>query len=277
MKILKMVVTICLGLVQLACTGGQASPTVPEPEVEVLDTSAPQALGKLLSILKDVSGSQNDDQLKEVLPEINSGIKQFASSFDGIEVTFFANSGRPIWQENSKKFMWGAPPAFKQFDENQIFEKAPKSVKMFAPNKEQYLSRAREKYEMEKNRLLGEYNQRVERALKELSEYLLQKPTREPNCTKFSSLAARVEKDDLDYSLILTDGWPDCPDERSGSITPVNNIKGKLAILQLTRKADTQANDEEYLQREGFLHALFPTARIFPAYRSKEAVEALFK
>jgi hypothetical protein len=152
---------------------------------------------------------------------------------------------------------------------------APKSSRLFTQNKDEYLRRARKLYGLEKERFIKEYYARIDKALAEFKSYMLQQPDQYPSCTKFKSLGARIEKDTPDKCLCLTDGWADCADERSGNITRVE-LKSKLVIVQLTKKADSQADDEAFPRREAFLHTLFPTAHIFPAYQTREALEDLF-
>lgn len=262
-------------VVQVGC-GDPTPASTADPEVEVVDASAPQYRGKVFKVWKDVGGSQNEDQFAETIPDLLEGVNQRSEFIDGVEIMLFANEGRTIWVEKGRQFFWGTPPAFKEFDEEKVMEKAPESVKMFKQNKQNYIQRARQRYEQEKKRLMNEYKDRVAKRLSQAKDYLLQRSMKDAPCTKFVSLGERIQKDGLDYGLIITDGWADCPNEGTNNIKPVS-IKGKLAIVQLTKKTDTQANDEEFSKREGFLHALFPEAQVFPAYRPKDAVEAIFR
>ena len=56
--------------------------------------------------------------------------------------------------------------------------------------------------------------------------------------------------------MLITDGWADCPDEK-GRVLEGIELGGRHVVVQLTRHADSQANEGEFLRRNAFLRVLF--------------------
>jgi hypothetical protein len=277
MKALTTIALVSLLSLFSGCDDPQTTTTsthIAQSSIEVLNNSAPKSLGKMLAIWKDVGGSQDENQFKENLPELEKGIKQKSSFIDGVQVIFYAKGNHSIWKEKPEMFIWAAPPIFKEFDEDAVMENAPPEVKAFVTNKDKYIQDARTLYEQEKKRLSDEYSAKVDSEITRLKQYLLQPLDELALCTRFISLAERIAKDNLPYNLIITDGWADCPDEQNNNIKSIE-IQGKLIILQLSRGRDLPSDDKTFSQRETFLHKLFPQAEILPAYKPTEAVKAL--
>ena len=131
---------------------------------------------------------------------------------------------------------------------------------------EKYIEVERRKYE-EKNALaLSEYVGRVETRLKEFREYLLQAPSVGALCTHFRPLAERMKSDGVRYSVLITDGWADCPDEKGQPPGGVE-LRGRHAVVQLTRRADSQARRRRVPAPQAFLRGLFPKSEVVPRLR----------
>lgn len=226
-----------------------------------------------LKIRRDFSGSVDEVVLKKVADDVIVSVQRHKEKFSGIEVLRFGNANSSLVAEMPRKFIWGDSPTFKDFEPN--LENAPIEVKMFQKERDKYIENLREKYQADKDAALSEYNGRVEQELKEFRAYFVQEPTMFVHCTKFVSLAERIQKEDSFFNLTITDGWADCPEEQSA--VQSFSIAGKHGIIQLTRSKDSQTNEQNLKDREKFLQMLFPDAKIFAPYQTANAVEYLVK
>lgn len=226
----------------------------------------------IFRVWRDFSGSPDEIVLKKIADEIIAVICQHKVKFSGIEVVRFGNGNGAIESELPQKFIWGDAPNIEEFKPN--LDNAPAEVKMFQKERDEYIKKQRDEYENNKNQALSEYNGKVEKALKDFYDYFLQEPSVFAPCTKFFSLAERVQKENLSYNLIVTDGWADCAEEQASQI-PSFGIAGKLSIIQLTRSKDSKANEQNFKDREKFLQTLFPNAKVFSAYQTTQAINHL--
>lgn len=250
-------------------TAGAAGPTAPAP-----GEPAPAPDARVLRVWRDFSKSADEGTLAKIADELAEAIMLHREQIVGIEVVRFANARDSVWSELPEKFIWGPAPEVPAF--NPDLSKAPADAKLFKDAMEKYTRAERRRYEEERAQLLGEYNSRVEEQLKRFKGYLLQGPSVAAPCTHFAPLAERMRAENLPYSVLITDGWADCPAER-GHVPGGVELRGRHAVIQLTRRADTQSDDEEFLRRGEFLRGLFPTAEVVPASVPTRAIEFIFR
>jgi hypothetical protein len=273
-----LVLTGALLLTLNGCGGSGVEPrsaaAPPSPPAPAEPVSLPPAYPNTIRVWRDFSVSMDDLTLERIADDLVAEISRHKGKVVGIEVIRFADAGHSIWQAVPERFIWGAPPDIKEFQPND--ETAPPDAKMFKDARTEYRQEQERRYNEQKGRILHEYDTRLDEQLKRFKEYLLQHPSIQAPCTQFSSLAARMKKEDLPYNLTITDGWADCPDERDGKISGVD-VRGKHVIIQLVRHTDSQANDAEIPQREAFLRTLFPSAEVFQPFTLGKAVDSLLR
>jgi hypothetical protein len=237
-------------------------------------SSLSPAHANTVRVWRDYSKSIDEETLAKIANELAGAIMRHKEQIVGIEVVRFANGTNSVWAELPVKFIWGPAPEISEFKPN--LDNAPTDTKLFKDAMKRYIEGEHRKHEEEEARLLSEYKAHVEEQLKRFTDYLLQGPTVGAPCTRFTTLAERMRTEDLPYSVLITDGWADCPNEKNHSTDGVV-LHGKHVILQLTRHADSQADDEDFLQREAFLHTLFPTSKVVPASMPDQAIEFMFQ
>ncbi len=234
-------------------------------------TTAPAQGLPMLATYCDKSGSESDREIEAAAPDITRSLASNARKISGVEVVRFADGNSSIWAAPTKNFYWGSPPTLKEFDPD--LEHAPNEAKMFTRKREEYINQKREAFNSAATKSENDYKSTVDYELTQLRSYLVEKPTAKAQCTRFRSLAQRIEREGLDHNLVITDGWNDCPEERGGKMTPVK-VKGKIGIVLVTRQNDGSKDDQDFLRRESFLHQIFPDAKIFPSFQAAKAVEA---
>ena len=264
---------ISLSGCELNTQGRSVIPTVPPP-AEIIRPAQIVPTDRLLGLTIDRSGSPSKSQYEELLPDLIAGARARAESVDGVAVTWVANGNRPTLAERPEIFFWGRLEVAPYVQPN--LEKAPTDIRFFADRRSHYLAAAREKYEREKAKSIRSFYVKVDEQLGKLKLHLLQGPTETAPCTRFSSIALRLERDDYPFSIFVTDGWTDCPEERHHKLAPAK-IAGKLVVLQLARQHDGAHSDSDIRRRERFLRELFPGASVLPAYSVSQAMEFLFK
>jgi len=234
----------------------------------------PPAHTHTLRFWRDYSKSIDEESLAKITNELVDAIMRHKERIAGVEVVRFANGTNSVWAEMPVKFIWGLPPEVQEFKPD--LDNAPPDAKLFKDAMKRYIDSERHKYEERKAFLFSQYKALVESQLKNFTDYLLQRPAVGAPCTRFATLAQRIMTEDLQYSVLITDGWVDCPDEQGLAMKSVE-LRGKHVILQLTRHMDSLADDEEFLRRKAFLHKLFPASEIVPASMSHQAIEFIFQ
>jgi hypothetical protein len=223
---------------------------------------------------RDYSNSVDERVLARIAEELADAIMLHKEQVVGVEVVRFADGANSVWAETPAKFNWGPAPEIPEFTPD--LSKAPTNARLFKDAMKDYVEGQRREYEKEKARLLSEYGARVEEQLNKFTEHLLERPKAAAPCTRFTTLAERMRLEDLPHSVLLTDGWADCPDERGRAAEGVA-LNGRHAIIQLTRHADSQADDAEYLKRKAFLEGLFPASKVVHASMPGQAMEFIFQ
>ena len=267
-------VAISLSGCQLKTQGRPAVTPADPPQSETIRPVELVTTDRMLGLTIDRSGSPSEAHREEQLPDLIAGVRARAELIDGVAVTWVANGNRPTLAERPEMFVWGRLDVPPYVEPN--LDKAPTDIRFFADRRAHYLADAKEKYEREKARLTKLFYAKVEKELTRLNAYLSQGPSEGAPCTRFSSIALRLERDNYPYGIFITDGWADCPEERHHKPAPAK-IAGKLVILQLARKGDGASSDQEIQQRETFLRGLFPGSRVLPGYSVSQAMEFLFK
>jgi hypothetical protein len=229
---------------------------------------------RMLQLTIDSSGSPSKAQLEAMSPDLIAALRSYAERFDGVAVVRVANGNHPTLTERPEVFYWGRLDIPPYIEPN--LENAPTDIRFFADRRRRYLVEAKDKYERNKEELKRQYYSKVDDQLSKLKLHLLQAPAELAPCTRFSSIAIRIERDAYPFQLFLTDGWADCPDERGRRLAPAR-ITGKLVVLQLARERDNAHSDRDIRQREKFLHDLFPGASVLPGYSVSQAMDLLFK
>lgn len=267
-----------LSLASVSCVKRAGGSELRPPDVRRADTPAvslPQpASANTLRVWRDFSKSTDEEMLAKIVDELASAIMRHKEQIVGVEIVRFAEETNSIWAAMPEKFIWGTAPEVPEFELDMT--KAPPPAKLFKDAKEEYIQSERRKYEERKALLLSEYKARVDEQMKKFRDYLLQSPVVGAPCTRFAPLAERMRAENLPYSVLITDGWADCPDEKGHAPNGVE-LRGRHAVIQLTRYADSQANDEEFLRRNAFLRGLFPTSEVLPASMPDHVVEFIFR
>lgn len=270
------VVAVCLALCgcdEVATTAKTAAARQPPTSTSV-NPQVPRS-DKYIRFWRDFSGSINEEELKQVIPRLLDEIETRCTVFDGIEVVRFANGSRSMYSEPVAEFYWGAPPVIKEFVPD--LENAPNQVRINQRKQNEYIAQQRAQHDSEQERINLAYKQRVETEIEKLYQYLVEKPTALAPCTKFASLAKRIEKEDLSFNILLSDGWADCHNTKLATKRETK-LRGKLIVLLLTRKRDTQATEDAFLEHENYMHQIFPTAEVVPAYLATRVLsEAIVK
>lgn len=256
-------------------TQGQPVLTRADPlEEEIIRPAEIVAMDRLLGLTIDKSGSPSKSQLEQLLPDLIDGLRARAQSIEGVAVTRVANGNRPTLAERPEIFFWGRLEIPPYVEPN--LEQAPADIRFFADRRSRYLAVAKQHYEREKARLTRSYYSKVDEQLGKLKVHLLTGPSEAAPCTRFASIALRLERDNYPFGIFITDGWTDCKNERHHKLTPAR-INGKLVVLQLAREGDGASSDQEIWHREEFLRDLFPGADVLPGYSVSQAMELLFK
>ncbi|HEX8146542.1 MAG TPA: hypothetical protein VF591_04985 [Pyrinomonadaceae bacterium] len=234
----------------------------------------PSSPASTLRVWRDFSKSADEKTLARIAEELADAVMLHKEQIIGVEVVRFANANGSVWSELPEKFIWGPAPEVPGFSPD--LSKAPADAKLFKDAMEKYVQGERLKYEEGRALLLSEYTARVEGQLKRFRDYLLQGPAVGAPCTHFAPLAERMRAENLPYSVLITDGWADCPGERGRAPGGVE-LRGRHAVIQLTRHADSQADDGEFLRRSAFLRGLFPASEVVPASVPTRAIEFIFQ
>ncbi|HEV7891704.1 MAG TPA: hypothetical protein VGP08_13770 [Pyrinomonadaceae bacterium] len=265
-----------LALAAAGCVGagGVGLKIPPPPPNYHNDARAPAADADTLRVWRDFSKSADEEMLAKIADDLVEAIMRHKEQVVGVEVVRFAEGDKSVWSGVPVKFVWGPAPEVAEFKPDP--SKAPPNAKLFKDAMEKYLDGERRNHEERNARLLSEYGERVVARLKEFREYLLQGPTVGAPCTHFGPLAGRMKADGVRYSVLITDGWADCPDEKGQPAGGVE-LSGRHAVIQLTRHADSYADDEEFPRREEFLRGLFPKSEVVPASSTARAVEFIFR
>lgn len=254
----------------------QGRPVVAPAAPSQLENTAPAKVlitDRMLGLAVDSSGSPSKSQLEAMSPDLVAALRSHAERIDGVAVTRVANGNHPTLTERPEVFYWGRLDIPPYVEPN--LENAPTDIRFFSDRRRRYLLEAKDKYERNKEELKREYYSRVDDQLSKLKLYLLQGPAELAPCTRFSSIALRIERDAFPFQLLLSDGWADCPEERGRRLAPAK-ITGKLVVLQLARERDNAHSDRNIRQRETFLRDLFPGASVLPGYSVSQAVDLLF-
>jgi hypothetical protein len=268
---------LLLALAAAGCvgTGGVGVTTPPPPPKYLKAERAPTAAAsETLRVWRDFSMSADEETLAKIADELIEAIMRHKEQVVGVEVVRFADGEKSVWSGVPAKFVWGPAPEVAEFKPDP--SKAPPNAKLFKDAMDKYNEGERRKHEEKNALLLSEYRAGVEARLKEFREYLLQGPTVGAPCTHFRPLAERMKSDGVRYSVLITDGWADCPGEKGQAAGGVE-LSGRHAVIQLTRRADSQADDEEFPRREEFLRGLFPKSEVVPASAPARAVEFIFR
>ena len=264
---------ISLSGCELKTQGRPVVKPVNGPESEIVPAVEIATSKRMLGLTVDRSGSPSQSQFEELLPDLIAALRVRAESIDGVAVTWVANGNRPTLAERPKIFSWGQLEIPAYVEPN--LERAPTDIRFFADRRNRYLAAAKEQYVKEKERLTTSYYSKVDNQLAKLKLYLLQGPSETAPCTRFSSIAVRLERDDYPFTVLLTDGWVDCAEERGRKLKPAK-IAGKIVVLQLVRETDNANSDRAIQQREAFLRELFPDAKVLPRYSVSQAMDFLF-
>lgn len=269
--------TLALAVAAAGCvgTGGVGvRATPPQPFRFDSERATTTAATETLRVWRDFSKSADEETLAKIADELIEAIMRHKEQIVGVEVVRFADGGKSVWAGVPAKFVWGPAPEVAEFKPDP--SRAPPNAKLFKDAMDKYNEGERRKHEEKNALLLSEYRSLVETRLKEFREYLLQGPTAGALCTHFGPLAERMKSDGVRYSVLITDGWADCPDEKGQPPSGVE-LSGRHAVIQLTRRADSRADDEEFPRREAFLRGLFPKSEVVRASAPARAVEFIFR
>lgn len=228
----------------------------------------------ILRIWNDRSTSVDHASFSETVESIVGALYENRTMISGVEVVPFSVGSRSIWNEIPKRFIWGDAPGEVEFTPD--LSGAGDKERLFKKARESFIAEQFKTFESRSEAEAQAYVKKVNSALIGLRDHLLEPPGTPSPCTRFSELGARVFREQLPLNLVVSDGWADCADESAANINRIM-IPGRIAVVQMTVRNDTSSSGTQLAEREKFLRALFPGARIFPSYQSTLAVTSLVR
>lgn len=228
----------------------------------------------LLRLWPDCSTSTDDAIFAKNVDSLIAAIGKHKLQISGVEVVCFAAGDRSVWSETPDQFVWGDAPESTEFQPN--FDQAPPNAKVFQDAKDRWIRDQKLAFDRQQATLMSDYEQRSNNALAELKKRLLTRSTRPAICTSFFEFARRMQRENRPLNLPMTDGFADCSNESIANV-PELDFPGRIVVLQIPTHDHSGGHSPALENREAFLKALFPTARIFPVYMAQEAVDELLK